>query len=105
MQQSLGLTAIFELFCPAYIAARQHSDQQVTDHPTNGEPANESQCRAAGTGARSSADDESGSDCYGESGERFVPDELLQMPSSPVPLVRRLHRRIAGARRVRKHGV
>ena len=99
--------AIFERFCSTFVTARQNSSQQVADRPTNGEPANQGKPGAAGTGVRSSAKDESGSDCDGESGERFVPDELVQMPSAPAPapLVRGLHRRITGARGVRKHGV
>ena len=78
------LTAILEIFCSAFITAHQHSDQQVTDRPTNRDLAHISKRGAANTGARSSAEDESGCHCDGESGERFVPDELLHILSLPA---------------------
>jgi len=102
-----GQLRFSELFCSAFITAHQHSDQQVADRATNREPAYNTKRGAANTSARSSPDDESSSDCDGESGERFVPDELLQMPSSSPrrPVHGRLHRRSDATRRLRRHVV
>jgi hypothetical protein len=103
--QPFRSTAIFELFGSAFMTARQHSNQQVTDHPTNREPAHKSKRGAANTGFHSSAEDEPGSDRDGESSQRFVPDELVQMPPSRATPIHGPHRRIDATRRVRKHVV
>jgi hypothetical protein len=84
------------------VTAHQHFDQQVTDRPPNRESAHKTKRGAANTGARCSAEDESGSDRDGESGERFVPDELVQMPSPARP-IHGFRGRSDATRCVRKH--
>ena len=84
VHQSLGSIHHFRSLCPAFMAARQHFGQQIGHRPAKRQPAHKTKRAAAGTGARSSAQNESGSDCDGENGERFVPDEFVQIPAPPV---------------------